>query len=221
MSVEQIQNIAIERLKTLPQIRKEFDPQIISAIAESLLECGQLQPIRVRQCGDDFVIVDGELRYRAAKVAQFKTVNVVVEAKELREAEVIHRQFVANCHRSNLSDLEKAKAIDLLMKETGWPASQTAAKLGLANGTITKLLSLLSLPPAIQERLQAGKIASTVAYDLSRIADRRSTRCARGPRRKWRTYSRWSGPCHKSTKETPSKEKAFVSSIPEGHRKAG
>ena len=57
------------------------------------------------------------------------------------------------------------------MKETGWTATQTAAKLGLANGTVTKLLSLLSLPQPIQQRLRAGELPATAAYELTRVSD--------------------------------------------------
>lgn len=171
MSAEQMQDVAIERLRTEPQIRKQFDPRIIAAIAESLLECGQLQPIRVRQSGDDFLIVDGELRFRAAKVAKLKTMKVIVESEELSEGEVIHRQLVANCHRSNLNDIEKANAIESLMKETGWNASQTAAKLGFSISTVTKSLSLLTLSEPLQQRVCDGTIPATAAYALTQVQE--------------------------------------------------
>jgi ParB family chromosome partitioning protein len=171
MSTEQIQYPALEQITTAPQIRKRFDPEIVAAMSRSLRELGQLQPIRVRRLGDKFVIVDGELRYRAAKMAGFSTMAVIIEEKELCEGEVIHRQLVSNCHRANLNDVEKAKAIELLMKETGWNATQTAAKLGFANSTITKLLSLLLLPEPIQQRIRACELPATAGYDLSRISD--------------------------------------------------
>jgi ParB family chromosome partitioning protein len=171
MSAEQMQDVAIERLRTATQIRKQFDPRIITAIADSLLDCGQLQPIRVRQSGDVLVIVDGELRYRAAKIAKLKTMKVIVEPNELCNGEVILRQLVSNCHRSNLNDIEKAQAIELLMKETEWNASQTAAKLGFSVGTVTKSLSLLTLSEPLQKRVCDGEIPATAAYALTQVQE--------------------------------------------------
>jgi ParB family transcriptional regulator, chromosome partitioning protein len=171
MSLEQIQEVAIDRLKAAPQIRKNFDPRIIAAIAASLLECGQLQPLRVRQLGNDFVIVDGELRYRAGKIAQFKTMKVIVEAKDLGEAEIVLRQLVADCHRSNLNDIEEANAFDSLMKQMEWNVSQTAAKLGFSVGKITKSLTLLTLSKRLQQRVCDGEIPASAAYSLTRVQD--------------------------------------------------
>jgi len=171
MSAEQMQEAPIERIRTGPQIRKKFNLRKIAALADSLLECGQLQPIRVRQSGQDFLIVDGELRFRAAKVAKLKTLKVIVEPKELCEGEVIHRQLAANCHRSNLNDIEKAQAIESLMKETGWNISQTAAKAGFSIGTVTKLRSLLTLSEPLRQGVCDGSIPATAAYALTQIQD--------------------------------------------------
>jgi ParB family transcriptional regulator, chromosome partitioning protein len=171
MAIEQIQEIAIERITTAPQIRQDFDPEIIRSIAESLRTLGQLQPIRVRVSGDDLIIVDGELRYRAAKLAQLATMKVIVETQALDDGDIIHRQMVANCHRSNLNDLEKAGALDSLMKATGWNATQTAEKLGFSVSAVTKSLALLDLPEAIQQHLRDGVISASAAYALSRVQD--------------------------------------------------
>jgi hypothetical protein len=57
------------------------------------------------------------------------------------------------------------------MKETGWSGLQTAAKLGFTNGTVTKLLALLSLSEPIQHRIRSGELPATAAYELSKVSD--------------------------------------------------
>jgi ParB-like chromosome segregation protein Spo0J len=110
-------------------------------------------------------------RVQAARKAGWTTVTAIVEDADLSRTDILVRQIVENAQREDLTPWEKAKAIDLLMKETGWNASQTAAKLGFANGTITKLLSVLSLPEPIQKRIRDGEIPATAAYELTHVND--------------------------------------------------
>lgn len=122
--------------------------------------------------GDDrYSIITGGRRFWAMRKNGSINISAIVEKGELSKSEILIRQIIENAQREDLTPWEKAKAIDLLMKETGWNASQTASKLGFANSTVTKLLSLLSLPESIQEQLRAGELPATAAYDLSRVND--------------------------------------------------
>jgi ParB-like chromosome segregation protein Spo0J len=80
-------------------------------------------------------------------------------------------QTIENTQRVDLTAWEKARAIEAWMKETGGNATQAAGKLGFSNGTITKWLSVLSLPEALQQKIRAGELPATSAYDLARVAD--------------------------------------------------
>jgi len=169
--VEQIQHIPLDKIVAEVQVRKAFDEEGLVGLAAMLKDVGQLQPCRVRKSKDAFVIVDGERRYRAAKLAGLTTLAVIIEGKDLCEGEVLQRQLIANCQREDLTPLEKAKGIAELMKSTGWKAGEAATRLGTSNGTATRLLALLSLPESIQDQVASGVIPASAAYELSRVGD--------------------------------------------------
>jgi ParB family chromosome partitioning protein len=172
MSQKVIQQIQLDKIVTGKQVRERFDEESFSGLMQTMREYGQQEPIHVLPLGGEmYSLLTGGRRLRAARKAGWNTVAAIVEEGELSKGDILVRQIIENAQREDLTAWEKAKAIELLMKETGWNATQTAAKLGFANGTITKLLSLLSLPEAIQQRLRAGEIPATAAYDLSRIND--------------------------------------------------
>lgn len=171
MTQEQIQELALNSIICERQVRTEFDDESLHALMISLEEVGQLQPIRVRSRADAFVVVDGERRYRAAQKAGWKTMSVIVEARELCEGEILQRQLVANCQREDLQSLEKAYAIQRLMEVTGWNAKEAANHLGLSNASVSRTLALLELPTDIQSMVETGKIPASAGYELGRIAD--------------------------------------------------
>lgn len=169
--MEQIQYFPIERIKAQTQVRREFPTESLAELAASLKEVGQLQPIRVRKVGEEFLIVDGERRYRAAQLAGMATLAVIVEEKDLSNGEVIQRQLIANCQREDLSPIEKARAMSQLMDSTGWKLGVMATRLGISAGSATKLMGLLKLPAAIQRQVTSGKIGLSAAYELTRVED--------------------------------------------------
>ena len=171
MATEQIQHLTVEQVIAKPQIRTIFDEEALEGMIASLKEVGQLQPIRVRPEGKQFVIVDGERRYRSIAILGWRTVAAIVEANPLSEAEILQRQLISNCQREDLTAQEKGAAISQLMAATGWNASQVAAKLGMSSATATRFLALLALPADIKQLVAEGKIAASAAYELSRIGD--------------------------------------------------
>lgn len=171
MESKGIQQLPIERITVAPQVRGRFDEESIAGLAQTFAEVGFLQPISVRRSGDRWIVTDGERRLRAAKLAGMKSVPVIIEERELSNAEVIQRQLVANCQREELSGVEKAVAIDQLMQETQWSVAQVAVKLGFSPATVSRLLSLLTLPEDVQAKVAAGAISASAAYELARVKD--------------------------------------------------
>lgn len=171
MATEQIQHLSLELVIAKPQVRTTFDEELLEGMIASLKEVGQLQPIRLRADGKQFVIVDGERRYRAILRLGWPTIAAIVELKGLSEAEIVQRQLIANCQREDLTASEKGAAISRLMVATGWNASQVAAKLGMSSAMATRFLALLSLPNDIRQLVIDGKIAPSSAYELTRIGD--------------------------------------------------
>jgi ParB family chromosome partitioning protein len=172
MSQKVIQQIPLDKIISGKQIRERFDEESLKGLAQNLRENGQHEPIHVLPlAGDTYSLLTGARRLRAMRKNGAITAGAIVENGELSKSDILLRQITENVQREDLTPWEKAKAIDLLMKETGWNVSQTAAKLGFANGTITKLLSVLSLPEAIQKRIRDGEIPATAAYELTHVND--------------------------------------------------
>jgi ParB family transcriptional regulator, chromosome partitioning protein len=171
MSQKTLQYVSRDRVKCDPQVRKKFSDEVIAELAQSILAVGILQPIQVRQDRDNFVVIDGELRLRAATKAGLPTVPVIVEDSKLTQPDVAIRQLISNCQRQDLSPLETASAIDAFMKATGLNGSQAAARIGKSSTTITRLLTLLSLPEHIRQQIDSGAIPISAGYELAKVAE--------------------------------------------------
>ena len=176
MQDKAMQNFEIEKLVCRPQVRERFDDEALVGLAQTMKETGILQPLLVRRDGSEFVVLEGERRLRAAKMAGMTHVPVIIDDRELSGAEVVYRQIIVNCSREGLEPLEKAKAIRRLIQETRWSAAQTAVKLGISPGMMTKLLSLLNLPESVQQKVESGALPLTTAYAISRESDSESQR---------------------------------------------
>jgi len=171
MRQEAIQYLPLDKIVCEAQVRDGVADESVVGVARSIQEIGLQQPIRVRREGDKFVVVDGERRLRAARLAKLSTIPAIVEEKELGEGEVIQRQLVANIQRVDLSALEKARAIARLMEATGWNAAETAARLGISAATAARLTALLSLPATIVAQVEAGRLPASTAYEIAKIED--------------------------------------------------
>jgi ParB family chromosome partitioning protein len=167
-----IEQIPLDRIIGRKQVRKRFDEESLAGLSQSMRESGLHEPIHLlRLGGDKYRLLTGERRVRAARNAGWLTIAAVVEDGDLSDGDVVVRQMIENVQREDLTSIEKAKGIEALMKATGGTAAQAASKLGLAAGTVSKLLSLLSLPEDLQKRIDAGEIPATTAYELTKITD--------------------------------------------------
>jgi ParB family chromosome partitioning protein len=165
-----VQHIATDRIVGGENVRKRYDEGKISGLARSMTESGLREPIHVIPVPDGrFMLLTGGRRLRAARKAGWETIPAIIEEGQINRSETLVLQIIENVQREELTPGEKARGIDALMKETGWNASQAAAKLGLANGTVSKLLSLLSLPEELQMKIDAGELPATVGYQLSKV----------------------------------------------------
>lgn len=171
MKQEAIQYLPIDAIDCESQIRKTFAEKLLTGLARSMQELGLQQPIRVRRNGERYVVVDGERRLRAARMIRWTTIAVIVEEKDLCPGEITHRQLVALFQRTDCTPSERARGIKQLLDETGWPASEAAAKCGLSSASVTRMLSILDLPESIQERIDAGEIPESAGYLLKQVDD--------------------------------------------------
>lgn len=153
------------------QPRKEFDPEAIERLAESIRAKGLLQPLRVRWDAGlgKHVILVGERRYKAAIAAGLTAVPCIFVESELTEAEILEEQLVENLLREDLNPIEEAQSFRRYMELLGCPAKDLALLLKISPSKVTRALSLLKLPDAIQGQLADGAISPVTGYELSKV----------------------------------------------------
>lgn len=149
----------IELDKLVPNIhqpRKHFDPTALKELSDSIVKHGLLQPIVVVERDNGYMIIAGERRFRATKLANRKTISAIVtnyESKNLRELALIE-----NIQRENLSPLELAQSYKELIDEYTITQEELSDIIHKSRSQITNTLRLLSLTPYTQDLLNQGKI---------------------------------------------------------------
>jgi ParB family chromosome partitioning protein len=155
-----VQKVLIDDIKPNPdQPRREFDPAQLTDLSESIKQYGVLQPIiLVRYEGsNDYKIIAGERRWRAAKAAKLTHIPAII--RSLEELEQIELSLIENIQRVDLSPLEQALAVFKLQQQFNLSLDQIAQKLGKASSTVSNLTRLLQLPEPAREALRQGKIS--------------------------------------------------------------
>lgn len=140
------------------QPRKNFEPQALNDLADSIAAHGVLQPIVVRPARGGYVIVAGERRWRAARLAGLKEIPALV--KELTDAEAMELALVENLQREDLDPVEEAMGYRQLMDRCGYTQEQAAARLGRSRSAVANSLRLLHLPQKALELLRSGAISA-------------------------------------------------------------
>jgi len=159
--------------------RLEIDSQTLNELTSSIKKTGLLQPLIVRQINDEYEVVIGERRYRAAKKAGLKRVPVII--RRFTDDEVIELSLIENVQREDLSAVEKGNACKQLMKEypNKYPTIDTIAeKVGVSSATVNSWLQLVQAPRELQQLIapspkigvprQEGKIDYDTAVTITR-----------------------------------------------------
>lgn len=153
------------------QPRQMFDKDDLERMTASIAARGVLQPIRVRW--DDqrasWVIISGECRWRASKLAGLATVPCLPVEGELSETDLLADQIIENTVRNSLKPLELARALAKLKALKGCTSQMLAKELGISGGAISKAEALLSLPEEIQAMVDDGRVPESTAYEISRL----------------------------------------------------
>jgi ParB family chromosome partitioning protein len=163
--------ILLEKIMPSPmQPRHHFDEQGIGELAESFKAQGVLQPVLVRKKGDNYVLIAGERRYRAAKVAQLEKIPaLIIDGKD--ESDMLQMALVENLQREDLNPLEAADAFRRLIEEAGLTQNQLATRVGKSRAAVANLLRLLSLPDKIKEMIRSGKLTEGHARAVLSLDD--------------------------------------------------
>lgn len=151
------------------QPRKVFDEEKLQSLAESIKEHGMVQPIVVRNEKNRYIIVAGERRWRAAKLAGLKTIPVIV--RDLSSREVMEIALIENLQREDLNPIEEAEAYQKLLDEYGLTQEQVSKIVGKSRAAIANSVRLLNLAEEIKQMLSDGRITSGHARTLITITD--------------------------------------------------
>lgn len=160
-----IPNLDIELIVPNPyQPRIEIKPDLLVELADSVREHGVIEPLIVTKKANNYELIAGERRWRAAKLAGLKHVAVVV--KEASAQQMLELAVVENVQRADLNPLEEALAFEQLIKVFGMTHENIAAKVSLSRPAIANKIRLLSLPEEIKRGLLEEKISEGHARAL-------------------------------------------------------
>lgn len=172
MAPRAIEYAPVKQLKSSGNIRDWVVPEKLAALKLSVQANGILVPLLGHYEGTDRFVDDGNHRLEAATSLGLETVPIILADHAPTPAELLTLQLVANSLRFNLKPMEKARAIERLMLESGWSAAQVSAKLGeQSESMISKLLTLLVHPKDVQDLIDAGRIPMSSAYAIATVPD--------------------------------------------------
>lgn len=163
--------VGISKIRPNPNHpRKKFDEELLQELADSIKIHGVLFPILVVDRGEYYQIVSGERRWRAAKMAGFKEVPVII--REYTEAEMVEICLVENA-KHNLNPIEEARVYKTLLEEDDYTLTEMAQKIRKSTKLISNYLKLLKLSEDVQEMVAEHQITPGQARELLHIDNKK------------------------------------------------
>ncbi|QHQ60294.1 ParB/RepB/Spo0J family partition protein [Anaerocolumna sedimenticola] len=151
------------------QPRKNFDEDAIQELADSIKQYGIIQPLILQKKDKYYVIVAGERRWRAAKVAGLKKIPAII--KDYSPQEIMEIALIENLQREDLNPIEEAMAFQNLIKEFNLKQDEVAERVSKSRVAVTNSMRLLKLNPKVQQMLIDGMISSGHARTLLAVED--------------------------------------------------
>lgn len=152
------------------QPRSVFDEEALEELKVSITEVGFLQPVVVRELGNDaYELVMGERRWRAAQALGRDRIPAII--RDTRDDAMLRDALLENIHRANLNPLEEAAAYQQLLQEFGATHEELAKRIGRSRPQISNTIRLLNLPARVQNRVAAGILSAGHARALLSLED--------------------------------------------------
>jgi len=151
------------------QPRKTFDQESLNELAESIRVHGLIQPIIVNKMDDGYLIIAGERRYRASKLAGLTEIDAIV--KNYSDRQIAEISIIENLQREDLNPIEIAKSLQKLMQEYNITQDQVASRIGKNRSSIANYIRLLNLYPEVIDMVEKGKVSHGHAKCLVAVTD--------------------------------------------------
>jgi ParB family chromosome partitioning protein len=155
---EHVQRVSVARVRPCAfQPRKDFAPESLRELADSIKEQGIVQPLIVRPQGGNFELIAGERRWRAAQMLGLAEVPVIVRQADDRA--VLELALIENLQRENLNAIEEAQGYAQLIGQFQLTQEEAADRVGRSRVAVANALRLLKLPPELQARVREGRLS--------------------------------------------------------------
>ena len=160
------------------QPRRDFDQEALQELADSIKAQGVMQPIVVRQVGNQrYEIVAGERRWRACQLAGLADIPALI--RDISDEAAIAMALIENIQRENLNPIEEAMALRRLQSEFSLSQQEVATAIGKSRSVVANLLRLLSLESEVLEHLQSGALDTGHAKVLLALEGIQQTKAAK------------------------------------------
>lgn len=154
------QMLPIHKVEPNPdQPRKDFDPEELQSLADSIATHGVVQPLTVRELPNGYYqIIAGERRWRAARLAEVKEIPAVI--MEADDRKVMELALIENLQRQDLNPVEEAMGYQTLMQEYGMTQEDAAKQVGKSRPAVANALRLLNLSDKVLEMVRKGELSA-------------------------------------------------------------
>jgi ParB family chromosome partitioning protein len=172
-----VQRVPLDRVHPCPfQPRKDFSPEALRELADSIKEQGIVQPLIVREGTGGFELIAGERRWRAAQLVGLTEVPVIV--READDRAVLEMALIENLQRENLNPIEEAQGYSQLVSQFQLTQEQVAVKVGKSRAVVANAMRLLRLSPTIQTYIREGRLSVGHAKVILGLLDDRQQKLA-------------------------------------------
>jgi ParB family chromosome partitioning protein len=165
-----VAQLPLDQIEINPyQPRKDFDPDDLSSLKQSLETHGLLQPVVVRSTGTGYQLIAGERRLRAARAVGWK--EIPVRVVDFNDQQTFEAALVENLQRADLNPIEKALGFRDYLAQYQLTQEELSLRVGMDRTTISNLLRLLELPPEVQDAVRSNQISNGHARALLALDD--------------------------------------------------
>lgn len=153
------------------QPRKQFDPEAMAELAQSIRSVGVIQPVILKASGNGrYQIISGERRFRAARMAGLNRLPAIV--RDWDEPKRLEAALIENLQRDDLNPVEEARGVRELMDRCGYTQEEAAKRLGRSRPAVANLLRILTLDEKVIAMVAEGKLSAGHARSLAAVEDK-------------------------------------------------